>query len=136
MTRSKVFLFVLLTTLPFGSSLAEESSHSRFILLVDDNGRSCTTLIAKRAFEEAVEACDEAVDNAKVPITTSMNPHGHNNREALAVAYSNRAVLNWMLGDAAAAHADFARALRQNRHVDEVGHNQELVEARYLAQVD
>ena len=136
MTRSKIFLFALLTTLPLGSSLAEEPSHSRFILLVDENGQSCTTLIAERAFEEAIEACDEAVDNAKVPITTSMNPHGHNNREALAVAYSNRAVLNWMLGDAAAAAADFARALRQNRHVDEVSHNQGLVAARYLARVE
>ena len=136
MTRSKIVLFALLSSLPFGSSLAEESSQSRFILLVDDNGKACTTLIAERAFEAAVEACDEAVDIAKVPITTGMNPHGRNNREALAVAYSNRAVLNWLLGHADAAAADFARALRQNRHVDEVSHNQGLVEARYLARVE
>ena len=136
MIRSKIFLFTLLASLPFGASMAEETSHSRFILLVDDAAETCTTLISERALKEAVEACDKAVDLAKVPITTGMNPHGRNNREALAVAYSNRAVLKWLLGDADAASADLARAMRQNRHVAEVSHNQELLQARYLARVE
>ena len=136
MNTSKLFLIALLSSLPFSASLAEETSHTRFILLVDESAQACTSLIAQRDLEEAVEACDEAVDLARVPITTGMNPHGRNNREALAVAYSNRAVLNWLLGDADAAAADIARALRQNRHVEAVSHNRQLVEARILARVE
>ena len=124
MTTRKLYLAALLACLPFGVSVAEDTSDARFILLVDETAQACTTLIAERQLEEAVAACDNALDIAKVPITTGLNPHGHSNREALAVAYSNRAILNWLLGDAEAASTDLARALRQNRHADEIRHNQ------------
>ena len=129
----RTFLIALLVSLPFYATLAEETSHTRFILLVDETATDCTTLISERDLEEAVEACDEALDLAKVPITTGLNPHGHSNREALAVAYSNRAVLNWLRGDADAASTDLARALRQNRHAEEIRHNQNLVTGSFLA---
>ena len=93
----------------------------------------CAALIARRDLDDAVTPCEEAVDLANVPITTGLNPHGHSNRDALAIAYSNRAVLNWLLGDSEAAGADILRALRQNRYVDEIRHNQRLVTASYLA---
>ena len=129
----RTFLIALLVSLPFYTTIAEETSHTRFILLVDGTAQECTTLIAERDLEEAVEACDAALDLAKVPITTGLNPHGHSNREALAVAYSNRAVLQWLRGDADAASADLARALRQNRHAEEIRHNQKLVSDSFVA---
>lgn len=129
-------LIALLCALPFAGSVAQELSEGRFILLVDDAAKHCTTLIAQSDLEDAIEACDAAVDLARVPITTGLNPHGHNNREAMAIAYSNRAVLNWLIGDADAANADLARALRQNRHAEEIRHNQTLLAERYLASSD
>ena len=132
----RTLLIALLVSLPFCTSLAEETSHTRFILLVDEAAQDCTTLIAERELDEAVEACDQALDLAKVPITTGLNPHGHSNREALAVAYSNRAVLNWLRGETDAASADLARALRQNRHTNEIRHNRKLVSDRYVASND
>ena len=129
----RIFVIALLCSLPFAASLAQETAQTRVILLVDEAAQACTTLIRQRELEEAAEACDDAVDLAKVPVTTSMNPYGHFDREALAVAYSNRAVLHWLNGDLEAADADIARALRQNRHVDNIRHNQKLVTNSYLA---
>ncbi len=96
----------------------------------------CAAFIAKRDLEEAVAACDTAVDLAGEPITTGKNPHGHSNRDALAMAYSNRAVLNWLRGDADKAGDDIRRALRQNRHTDEIRHNEQVGAAALLATAD
>ncbi|MCH9694131.1 MAG: hypothetical protein K0U72_06445 [Gammaproteobacteria bacterium] len=96
----------------------------------------CAALIAQRDLEAAQNACNKAVELAKVPLTTGMNPHGHSNREALAIAYSNRAVLHHLAGDMNAATADIKHALRQNRHIEEITRNQALVEKAYLANRD
>ena len=93
MTTARTFLIALLCCVPFSGSVAQGTTDGSFVLLVDDEARACTTLIAERQFEDARVACDADVDRAKVPITTGLNPHGHSNREALAIAYSNRAVL-------------------------------------------
>ncbi len=96
----------------------------------------CAALIASRELDAAGEACDKAVELAQLPITTGMNPHGHSNREALAMAFSNRAVLRWLRGDADGATVDVTRALRQNRHGDEVRHNRQVGTAALLASSD
>ena len=136
MSSSRIFLIALLCCTPFAGSIAGDTSEGRFVLLVNDAAEACTSLIAERDLEQAATACDDAVDLARVPITTGLNPHGRNNREALAVAYSNRAVLHWLTGNAEAAETYIARALRQNRHVDAVRHNQKLLADRYLASRD
>ena len=109
------------------------SSTPRALDPLGANTLLCAALIARRDLDDAVAPCDAAVDLAQVPITTGLNPHGHSNRDALAIAYSNRAVLNWLLGDSEAASSDILRALRQNRYADEIRHNQRLVANRYLA---
>ncbi len=96
----------------------------------------CAALIAKRDLDEAAPACDRAVELAGEPITTGQNPHGHSNRDALAMAYSNRAVLNWLRGNAEQADNDIRRALRQNRHTTEIRHNEQVGAASLLATTD
>ncbi len=98
-------------------------------LHADEVGAStvaCAALIAQRDLDAAVEVCDRSVEFAKRPITTVYNPRGHADREALAMAYSNRAVLRSLRGDAAGAAADLERALRQNRYQSDVAHNQQI----------
>jgi tetratricopeptide (TPR) repeat protein len=73
----------------------------------------CVAFVVTRKFKEAHEACDSAVRAAKTQITTlpvSMSWARQDFREYLALAYSNRAVLNWASNDAAAAQADLKKA--------------------------
>ena len=86
---------------------------------------ACAALIAGRDLDAAAEACDRSVEFARRPITTVYNPRGHADREALAMAYSNRAVLRSLRGDADGAAADIDRALRQHRYEADVRHNQQ-----------
>lgn len=93
----------------------------------------CAALIASRELHAAASACDNAVVLARRPITTVSNPHGHRDRDALAMAHSNRAVLRWLRGDIDGANADVLVAMRQNRYVDEVRHNSEVGATATLA---
>jgi tetratricopeptide (TPR) repeat protein len=73
----------------------------------------CVALVVTRKFQEAHTACDAAVRAAKDEITAlpvSMSWARQDYREYLALAYSNRAVLNWAVNDAAAAQADLKKA--------------------------
>ena len=83
----------------------------------------CAAHIGRNSLDEAVSACDRAVDSAQSQITTLRNPHGHTNRLGLAKAYSNRGILRVLRGELQAAAADFAKALRQQRHTAVVAHN-------------
>lgn len=87
----------------------------------------CAAYIGKAALAEAQEACDAAVDAAQAPITTSRVPYGHRDREGLAKAYSNRAILQVLVGEMEAAREDIELASRQNRHLDVVEHNHEVM---------
>ena len=73
----------------------------------------CVALTVTRKLQEAHAACDAAVRAAQVEITSlpvSMSWARHDYREYLAVAYSNRAVLNWATNDLTAAEADLKKA--------------------------
>ena len=96
----------------------------------------CITLIAQRQLAEAEAPCETAVDLAEVPLTSLRKPFGHRNRESLAIAYSNRAVLNALRGEIDAADEDIAFALRQKRHVDALRRNQAVIAAERMAKVD
>ena len=58
----------------------------------------CAAYIGKRALQEARKVCDDAVQAAESPITTARSPYGGRDRDGLAKAYSNRAILNMLLG--------------------------------------
>ena len=92
----------------------------------------CAAHIRKASGNEARSICDRTIELAQQLITTSQNPHGHKNRDGLAMAYSNRGVLRAVSGDLIGANADFDRALQQNRHTDVARHNKRISEAAAL----
>ena len=54
-------------------------------------------------------------------------PYGHRDRDGLAKAYSNRAILHTLTGEVEAALEDIELASRQNRHLEVVEHNQDVM---------
>lgn len=70
----------------------------------------CVAHIALQQFDDATIACQAASELADNIITTARNPHGHKNREGIAKAQSNLAVLQEMmdrrLADNAASETD------------------------------
>ncbi len=88
----------------------------------------CAAHIRNASTEQAQIVCDRAIELAKLPITTSRNPHGHKNREGLAMAYSNRAILRSISGNHDGATADFALALQQKRSTNVIMHNKRIHE--------
>ena len=116
---------------------ADEAASAR--LHADEVGAStvaCAALIAQRDLDAADAVCDRSVELAQRPITTVYNPRGHADREALAMAYSNRAILRSLRGDARGAASDLDRALRQNRYQADVAHNQQISVSAFVARSD
>lgn len=72
----------------------------------------CVAQTALRQFDAARASCDAAVTRAIG--LSAREPFGKVSRrqadQALAIAYSNRAVLNWLIDDPVAAHQDLSRA--------------------------
>lgn len=89
----------------------------------------CAAYIGKAALAEARDACNAAVDAAQAPLTTARVPYGHRDRDGLAKAYSNRAILRVLLGEMEAAREDIELASRQNRHLEVVEHNHDVMSA-------
>ena len=114
----------------YDAAIASAAKSTRFSQQRSAYLTLCAAYIGKAALDEARTACDLAVDAAQAPITTARVPYGRRDRQGLAKAYSNRAILMTLLGDAEAARSDFALAARQNRIADVVQHNQAVVESR------
>lgn len=73
----------------------------------------CVGLTVLRQWSEARMACDAAVESAnqeRVRRGTRFDSSSRLAASNVAVAYSNRAVLNWLTDDAIAAHNDLAHA--------------------------
>jgi hypothetical protein len=73
----------------------------------------CVTLIMTHKFEEAHTACNSAVSAARLEIVSmpvSVAWARQEFRDYLALAYSNRAVLDYLTNDTTAAQADLAKA--------------------------
>lgn len=83
----------------------------------------CAANIALANFVAAEAACDRAIDLAKRTISTTANPYGQRNREGLAKAYSNRAVLHALQGDEMKARSYLRQAQRADRINATVDHN-------------
>lgn len=77
------------------------------------NTNRCVAYVVTRQVEAARIACTEAVREAQqqiagLPIAMSFDRSDF--RDYLALAYSNRAVFNWMSNDTAAAQSDLKKA--------------------------
>ena len=73
----------------------------------------CVAYTVTRQLEAARVACDMAVREAQQAISSlplSMTWARSDYRDYLAVAYSNRAVLNWVANDTGAAQSDLKKA--------------------------
>ncbi|MDB6014778.1 MAG: hypothetical protein JWL65_7028 [Gammaproteobacteria bacterium] len=77
------------------------------------NTNRCVAYVVTRQVEAARIACNEAVRDAQLQIASlpiSMSFERTDYRDYLALAYSNRAVFNWMSNDTAAAQSDLKKA--------------------------
>jgi hypothetical protein len=86
-------------------------AHSRASDSVNTN--RCVALTVTHQLQAAHAACDAAVRDARHQLTnlSSTELWARNTyRDYLAVAYSNRAVVNWLTNDSTAAQADLQKA--------------------------
>jgi hypothetical protein len=93
----------------------------------------CVVYTVTRQIEAAHAACDAAVREAQQEITSlpvSMSWARSDYRDYLALAYSNRAVLNWVTNDSAAAQADLKRAAAVSPKAEFVARNQDALQNR------
>ncbi|HUN27800.1 MAG TPA: hypothetical protein VMU67_15975 [Steroidobacteraceae bacterium] len=70
----------------------------------------CVALIMTRQLQAAHSACDEAIEDAKLDVTEETIAARTTHDEEVALAYSNRAVLEWLSDHRTAAADDLSRA--------------------------
>jgi hypothetical protein len=93
----------------------------------------CVTLIMTHKFEEAHTACNAAISAARLEIITlpvSMTFARQEFRDYLALAYSNRAVLNYLTNDTTAAAADLKKAAAVAPKAEFVARNLTVLQSR------
>jgi hypothetical protein len=91
----------------------------------------CVAYVVTRQVESARVACDAAVREAQQDIASmpvSMSWARSDYRDYLAVAYSNRAVLNWILNDTRAAQSDLKKAASVSPKATFVARNETALE--------
>ncbi len=93
----------------------------------------CVTLIMTHRFEEAHPACNAAVSAARLEIVSmpvSMTFARQELRDYLALAYSNRAVLDYLTNDTTAATADLKKAESVSPKAEFVARNLTVLQSR------
>lgn len=91
----------------------------------------CVALTVLRQWSQAGQACDAAVDRALKARARAAESFGTPRRladTAVAVAYSNRAVMHWLSKNEAAAHHDLERARKFGPDAAYVMRNLEVTE--------
>jgi hypothetical protein len=85
----------------------------------------CVALTMTQQWEEARHACDNAVADAehRRVVPTGALEERRLQEDSMAIAYSNRAVLDWLVADAEAAKSDLARAKALSPDSDIVASN-------------
>ena len=83
----------------------------------------CVAHTVLRQWTEARESCDAAVDS-------TLRQRDKVSSKQIAAAYSNRAVLNWLLSDEVAAQSDLAKARRFAPGASYVARNREATDSR------
>ena len=93
----------------------------------------CVAYVVTRQLESARVACDEAVRDAQQEIASmpvSMSWARSDYRDYLALAYSNRAVLNYLANDKTAAQSDLKKAAAVAPKAAFVARNQTALQSR------
>jgi hypothetical protein len=91
----------------------------------------CVARTVLRQFDQAREVCDAALSRALADRASHDIRFGASRiaaNQAVAVAYSNRSVMNWLVGDAVAAHHDIVAARALAPWASFVSRNLELTE--------
>jgi hypothetical protein len=97
----------------YNTAVRELSPHVRSLDTDTASTNRCVAYAVTRQIEAARSACNAAVRDAQQEISTlpvSMSWARADYRDYLALAYSNRAVLNWMVNDTAGAQSDLKKA--------------------------
>ena len=97
----------------YNTALSELSKHTHSLDADSAATNRCVAFTVTRQIEAAHVACDTAVRQAQQAISSlpvSMTWARSDYRDYLALAYSNRAVLNWVSNDTIAAQADLKKA--------------------------
>jgi hypothetical protein len=92
----------------------------------------CVAYVATRQLPAAHAACDAAVRDAQQAIASlpmSLSYARSEYRGYLALAYSNRAVLNWLSNDSAAAQSDLRKAAAVAPNAKFVARNQTALQS-------
>ena len=92
----------------------------------------CVAFSVTRRLDEARTACDAAVRDAQMQLASmpvSMSWARAEYRDYLAVAYSNRAVLHWILNDTHAAQSDLKKAAAISPKATFVARNETALES-------
>lgn len=99
----------------YNAALSELSTHAHALDSESVSTNRCVAYVVTRQMEAARAACDAAVREAQQAVTSmpvSMYWARSDYRDYLALAYSNRAVLNWAANDTAAAQSDLKKAAK------------------------
>jgi hypothetical protein len=102
-----------LTSGDYNSALRDLSTHAHPLYSDTTSTNRCVAYTVTRQLQAAHTACDAAVREAQQEVSTlpvSMFWARSEYRDYLAVAYSNRAVLNWVSNDTVAAQSDLKKA--------------------------
>jgi hypothetical protein len=97
----------------YNTALLELNTHVHSLDADAATTNRCVAYTVTRQLEAARVACDSAVREAQQSISSlpvSMTWARSDYRDYLALAYSNRAVLNWISNDTSAAQADLKKA--------------------------
>jgi hypothetical protein len=97
----------------YNSAVRALSTHVNGLNSDSVNTNRCVAYVVTRQVEAARVSCNEAVREAKEQIASlpiSMSFDRSDLRDYLALAYSNRAVFNWMSNDTTAAQSDLKKA--------------------------
>jgi hypothetical protein len=104
----------------------DAKSHTLALDVSSLNTNRCVAYSVTKQLSAAHAACDAAVREAQQEIANlpvSMAWARRQYRDYVALAYSNRAVLNWLSNDSTAAQEDLKRAEAMAPKADFVAHN-------------
>lgn len=97
----------------YSNAVQQLNSHAHPLDSDSLNTNRCVAYVVTRQLEAAHAACNAAVRDAQQALTTlpmSLSYARSEYRGYLALAYSNRAVMNWLLNDSASAQSDLKKA--------------------------
>lgn len=120
----------------YDAAVKELASRSRTLVLDDSSSLStnrCVAYSVTKQLDAAYSACDAAISEAReeianLPVLMSWARREY--REYLALAYSNRAVLNWLSNNSTAAQDDLNKAKAVAPSADFVAHNLSALQNR------